>query len=212
MREWCGETSVAATRGPFRESVRLRRSDSLATISRRPLLGIFTESTPWFSPFKCNVVTLPAGDVINGDETVVNGMACKQVKHDTTAKTTTDPTAFSPWFPAKTQPSVAAKSTPPATESKKEDVATQSTDNRQCLILKRMGPAGQITSHMYSFGIRGKQFQYFEGEFPAGTIFHGRLTDHDIRDIQGHNGKVVIMEPKYSADDLREAKQSCRQQ
>jgi hypothetical protein len=81
-----------------------------------------------------------------------------------------------------------------------------------CVILKRMGPADQITSHMYSFGVRGKQFQYVEGEMPAGAKFHGRLTDHDVRGIQDHGGRVVIMEPKYSADDLREAKESCKNQ
>jgi hypothetical protein len=64
---------------------------------------------------------------------------------------------------------------------------------------------------MYSFGIRGKQFQYVEGELPEGVKFHGRLTDNDVRNIQSHSGKVVIMEPKYSADDLREAKQSCKE-
>ena len=84
--------------------------------------------------------------------------------------------------------------------------------NGPCVILKRMGPADQITSHMYSFGVRGKQFQYVEGEMPAGVKFHGRLTDHDVRGIQDHGGRVVIMEPKYSADDLREAKESCKNQ
>ena len=58
---------------------------------------------------------------------------------------------------------------------------------------------------MYSFGVRGKQFKYVEGDFPTGAKFHGRLTDHDFRSIQEHGGKVVIMEPEYSADDLREA-------
>jgi len=52
-----------------------------------------------------------------------------------------------------------------------------------CVILKRMGPADEITSHLYSFGIRGKQFQYVEGNLPKGTSFHGRLTDHDARKI-----------------------------
>jgi hypothetical protein len=81
-----------------------------------------------------------------------------------------------------------------------------------CVILKRMGPADQITSHMYSFGIRGKQFQYVEGELPPGVKFHGRLTDNDVRHIQSKGGHVVIMEPKYNDSDLREAKQSCREQ
>jgi hypothetical protein len=89
---------------------------------------------------------------------------------------------------------------------------TDEASHGSCVILKRMGPADQVTSHMYSFGIRGKQFQYVEGELPPGTKFHGRLTDHDVRGIQEHGGRVVIMEPKYSADDLREAKQSCKNQ
>ncbi len=49
-----------------------------------------------------------------------------------------------------------------------------------CVVLKRMGPADEITSHLYSFGVRGKQFQYVEGQFPKGIKFHGRLTDHDV--------------------------------
>src|SRR6516225_34749 len=50
-----------------------------------------------------------------------------------------------------------------------------------CVILKRMGPADQLTSGWYSFGIRAKQFQYVEGKLPEGFPFHGRLTDHDVR-------------------------------
>jgi hypothetical protein len=134
------------------------------------------------------------GNVLANDETLVNGMACRQVKKTAPESASTAPPQPPP---AATQPT-----TPPA--------STRPVDNRQCLILKRMGPADQITSHMYSFGIRGKQFQYVEGDFPPGAKFHGRLTDHDVRTIQSHGGKVVIMEPKYSADDLREAKQSCR--
>jgi hypothetical protein len=82
--------------------------------------------------------------------------------------------------------------------------------NQQYVILKRMGPADRITGHMYSFGIRRKQFQFVEGNLPPGVKFHGRLTDNDVRKIQQKGGKVVMMEPKYSADELREAEQSCR--
>jgi hypothetical protein len=35
---------------------------------------------------------------------------------------------------------------------------TTGTGGSVCVILKRMGPADQVTSHLYSFGIRGKQF------------------------------------------------------
>jgi hypothetical protein len=79
----------------------------------------------------------------------------------------------------------------------------------QCVILKRMGPADQITSHMYSFGVRGKQFQFVEGRLPSGVKFHGRLTDNDVRKIQDAGATVLIMEPKYSAPDLVEARKGC---
>jgi len=79
-----------------------------------------------------------------------------------------------------------------------------------CVIVKRMGPADEITSHLYSFGLRGKQFQYVEGEFPKGIKFHGRLTDHDIRNIMEKGGKVRIVEPKYTPEILKETRQSCK--
>jgi hypothetical protein len=142
------------------------------------------------------------GNVLDNNETLVNGMACHQVKQ-TPPKQTAVP--YVPITPVS-QPITAV---PPNTN---QTVQPRPMDARQCLILKRMGPADQITSHMYSFGVRGKQFQYVEGDFPTGAKFHGRLTDHDVRSIQGHGGKVVIMEPKYSADDLREAKLSCKEQ
>lgn len=78
-----------------------------------------------------------------------------------------------------------------------------------CVILKRMGPADEITSHLYSFGIRGKQFQYVEGTLPQGVSFHGRLTDHDARKILDKGGKIQILEPKYTAADLDAARRQC---
>jgi hypothetical protein len=79
-----------------------------------------------------------------------------------------------------------------------------------CIILKRMGPADEVTSHLYSFGIRGKQFQYVEGKFPEGSPFHGRLTDHDVRNLQGRGAEVLMLEPHYTAEDLKEARSQCK--
>ncbi len=84
--------------------------------------------------------------------------------------------------------------------------ATQPT----CVILKRMGPADQVTSHLYSFGIRGKQFQYIEGKLPDGFPFHGRLTDHDVRNLQARGTEVLVLEPHYTTDDLKQARADCR--
>ncbi len=79
-----------------------------------------------------------------------------------------------------------------------------------CVILKRMGPADQVTSHLYSFGIRGKQFQYIEGKLPEGFPFHGRLTDHDVRNLQGRGTEVVVIESHYTSEDLKQARADCR--
>jgi hypothetical protein len=101
-------------------------------------------------------------------------------------------------------------STAPNTSSLLVNGDSQSNVSPSCVILKRMGPADQITSHMYSFGIRGKQFQYVEGQLPKGVTFHGRLTDHDIRIIQDKSGRLYILEPKYSVADLQEARKGCQ--
>jgi hypothetical protein len=84
------------------------------------------------------------------------------------------------------------------------------TAQASCVILKRMGPADQVTSHMYSFGIRGKQFQYVEGKLPQGAPFHGRLTDHDVRDLQGRGAEVIVLEAHYTDQDLKQARADCR--
>jgi hypothetical protein len=80
---------------------------------------------------------------------------------------------------------------------------------QQCVILKRMGPADQMTSHLYSFGIRGKQFQFVEGQMPNGIKWHGRLTDNDVRKLQDVGAKIVILEPKFTGTDLAEARRGC---
>ncbi len=79
-----------------------------------------------------------------------------------------------------------------------------------CVILKRMGPADQVTSHLYSFGIRGKQFQYVEGKLPEGFPFHGRLTDHDVRNLQGRGAEVIVVSSSYTAEELKQARADCR--
>src|SRR5579862_10012809 len=78
-----------------------------------------------------------------------------------------------------------------------------------CVLLKRMGPADEITSHLYSFGIRGKQFQYVEGKLPDGFPFHGRMTDHDVRNLQGRGAEVIVLKQDYTDGELQQARQDC---
>jgi hypothetical protein len=89
------------------------------------------------------------------------------------------------------------------------EVSNPGAKPSSCVILKRMGPADEVTSHLYSFGIRGKQFQYVEGDFPRGLKFHGRLTDNDVRNVLDKGGKVEIVEPKYTEVDVEAARKAC---
>jgi hypothetical protein len=83
-------------------------------------------------------------------------------------------------------------------------------DQPSCIILKRMGPADQVTSRLYSFGIRGKQFQYVEGKLPDGFPFHGRLTDHDVRNLQSRGAEVIVLNQNFTSEDLSQARTDCR--
>ncbi|HTZ97616.1 MAG TPA: PEGA domain-containing protein [Terriglobales bacterium] len=79
-----------------------------------------------------------------------------------------------------------------------------------CVLLKRMGPADQVTSRLYSFGIRGKQFQYVEGKLPDGFPFHGRLTDHDVRNLQARGAEVIVLNQNYTDGELKQGRTDCQ--
>lgn len=104
---------------------------------------------------------------------------------------------------------VPKEANPQAQEAQAVDENSRSISGSPCVILKRMGPADQITSHLYAYGLRGKQFQFVEGRLPQGVTFHGRLTDHDVRIIQDKGGQVQILESKYNVPDLEEARKGC---
>jgi hypothetical protein len=91
-----------------------------------------------------------------------------------------------------------------------EKAAAGHSEKASCVLLKRMGPADQVTSRLYSFGIRGKQFQYVEGKLPDGFPFHGRLTDHDVRNLQGRGAEVIVLNQNYTAEDLKQARADCQ--
>src|SRR5579862_9612111 len=74
-----------------------------------------------------------------------------------------------------------------------EKAAPGHAQKPSCVLLKRMGPADQVTSHLYSFGIRGKQFQYIEVKLPEGFPFHGRMTDHDVRNLQARGAEIIVL-------------------
>ena len=84
------------------------------------------------------------------------------------------------------------------------------TDQATCLILGRMGAVDQVASRVMSFGIHGKQFQYIEGKLPEGFPFHDKLTEHDVRNLQGRGSEVIVLNSDYLPDELQQARAECR--
>lgn len=79
-----------------------------------------------------------------------------------------------------------------------------------CVILKRMGRGDRAKSRLPSLGIRGKQFRYVEGKPPEGFSLHRKMTDQDVRNLQAQGAEIIVLEPNYTADDLKEARAGCR--
>ena len=79
-----------------------------------------------------------------------------------------------------------------------------------CVILKRMGRVGQVTSHLYSLGSRAKLFRYIEGKLPEGLALHGKMTDDDVRSLQDRGTQVMVLESHYTSEDLQQARAGCR--
>jgi hypothetical protein len=40
--------------------------------------------------------------------------------------------------------------------------------------------------------------------------FHGRLTDHDVRNLQGRGAEVIILNQSYTSEELQQARDDCR--
>jgi len=79
-----------------------------------------------------------------------------------------------------------------------------------CIILKRMGRMDRTKSRLYSLGLSGKQFRYVEGKLPEGFSFHGKMTEHDVRNLQARGVQVLVLESHYTSEDLQEARGDCR--
>jgi hypothetical protein len=66
--------------------------------------------------------------------------------------------------------------------------------DQPCLIAKQAG-----------IWVIGPNWQYVEGDFPAGMKWKSNLTDRNIQ----KGGRVVIVPEKYSSIDLEDARKQC---
>lgn len=78
-----------------------------------------------------------------------------------------------------------------------------------CVILKLMGRMDRTKSRLYSLGMSGKHFRYIEGKLPEGFSSDGKMTDHDVRNLQARGAQVLVLDSQYTPEDLKEARANC---
>lgn len=83
-------------------------------------------------------------------------------------------------------------------------------DQASCVVLKRTGTVDRVTRRVLSFGMRGTQFEYIEGRLPEGFPFHGKLTEHDVRNLEARGSEVIVLNSDFLPEELREAREACR--
>jgi hypothetical protein len=82
-------------------------------------------------------------------------------------------------------------------------VCVFAADQPTCLIVKHASAARQAF-------ISGANWQYVAGDFPKGMKWKSNITDRYVRKIKEAGGKVVVVRQDYTADDLRQAQDTCK--
>jgi len=78
-----------------------------------------------------------------------------------------------------------------------------------CVILSSVEPAKGIAT--WSAEGRGQRhaLTYLAGDYPPGIPFRSSIKDKDVDKIKAKGGRVVILDPHYTREDLEKAKQTC---
>lgn len=80
----------------------------------------------------------------------------------------------------------------------------QESKPQSCVILKRSSAADHA--------ITGIEFYYVEGHYPNGYKFRTNLRGRHARKLEQMGGRMVILESKYAAEELQQARKSCEVQ
>jgi hypothetical protein len=80
-----------------------------------------------------------------------------------------------------------------------------------CVILSAVEPAQGIATWSVE-GRRAKHMlTYLAGEYPSGIPFRTSIKDKDVDKIKAKGGRVIVLDPHYTHDDLEKAKKQCQQ-
>jgi hypothetical protein len=88
--------------------------------------------------------------------------------------------------------------------------ADQMTKKSPCVIFASVEPAKGIATWSAEGRSQKHALTYLAGDYPAGFPFRSSVKDKDVDKIRAKGGRVVILDPHYTRDDLEKAKESCQ--
>lgn len=78
-----------------------------------------------------------------------------------------------------------------------------------CLVLAANEPAKGIASWSAEGRTQKHMLTYLAGDFPAGIPFRSEIKDKEVDRIKKKGGRVIVLDPHYTREDLDKAKQIC---
>jgi hypothetical protein len=66
---------------------------------------------------------------------------------------------------------------------------------------------------MATWSVEGRRqkhtLTYLAGDYPPGVPFRSSINDKDVDKVKAKGGRVLVLDPHYTREDLEKAKQDC---
>jgi len=78
-----------------------------------------------------------------------------------------------------------------------------------CVVLSSVEPAKGIATWSAEGRSQKHALTYLAGDYTPGFPFRSSVKDKDVEKIKAKGGRVLILDPHYTREDLEKAKQEC---
>jgi hypothetical protein len=85
----------------------------------------------------------------------------------------------------------------------------QAATKASCVILSSVEPAKGVATWSVEGRHQRHTLTYLAGDYPTGVPFRSSINDKDVDKVKAKGGRVLILDPHYTRDDLEQAKRTC---
>lgn len=83
--------------------------------------------------------------------------------------------------------------------------------SQPCVIFHSNDPAKGSAAWTRAGYLEQFTLTYLAGDYPEGFPFKASIRDKEVDKIKKKGGRVIVLDPHYTREDLEKAKQSCAQ-